>query len=247
MTIRKKFLWGALVFLAGMATCAIGVGYGWVHMTRPAPDLSDRLKSGDIVFQTDTSEQSWPVMLATRSLYSHVGLVRVAKDKNGKRKATVLEAVNPVREIDFSDWVQRGLAERILVKRIGNLDITGRTGRKIVDTALAFSTQQIDKPYDIYFRSADDTFYCSELVYDAYSAAGIEVGQIEKVSDMALDAAPVQALIHQRMKRHPDCLEKGATDVDACMAIIKAQELVTPASIAADKKLETVYSNYGVD
>ncbi|HRG10273.1 MAG TPA: peptidoglycan peptidase, partial [Cyclobacteriaceae bacterium] len=43
-------------------------------MGDPAPE-SQTLKSGDIIFQTSQSSQSKAIQLATRSEYSHMGII----------------------------------------------------------------------------------------------------------------------------------------------------------------------------
>lgn len=60
-------------------------------------------KAGDIVFHTSLSAQSLAIQQATRSPYSHVGVVLL---RNGH--PYVFEAVQPVKYTLFSAWVSRG-------------------------------------------------------------------------------------------------------------------------------------------
>lgn len=75
--------------------------------------------------------------------------------------------------------------------------------------------------------------------------AKIAVGREQKVRDLKIDNAAVRKLIESRWRRHPLCQKAETGTFAACYAVILAQPLVTPASIARDPKLELVYSNFG--
>jgi uncharacterized protein YycO len=47
-----------------------------------------------------------------------------------------------------------------------------KTQSKVV---LQFLKEQLGKPYDFEFSNAEDRFYCSDLAYQAYSAAGLDL------------------------------------------------------------------------
>jgi hypothetical protein len=53
----------------------------------------------------------------------------------------------------------------------------------------------------------------------------------------------VRGLIKQRWRRNSECSSQHF-DFDQCYAHILDQELVTPASIAADRNFKRIYSNY---
>jgi hypothetical protein len=96
----------------------------------------------------------------------------------------------------------------------------------------------------VYFYFDNDAVYCSELVYDAYKETGIPVGKIEKIGGLHIDNPAAMKLLEQRWQSHPLCRNGKAKDFETCRDKIMQQDLITPASIAADPKLETVYSNY---
>lgn len=206
-----------------------------VFYTAPAwADGMPPLKNGDIVFHTSSSNQSLAVMLATTSLYSHMGIIKIGNDK----KAYVIEASNVVKATKLQSWIDRGVLKRVTVMRFKKPD------KKRIEQALAWAQAQKRKPYDIYFLPANDAFYCSELVADAYEQAGIELGHVEKLADLDADIGAVQKLIKSRSAHHPLC-KKSALVGDACIDKIMNQTLITPISIADDPQLETIYSNYG--
>jgi hypothetical protein len=72
-----------------LAACSPGSGY--------------EPRNGDIVFQTSRSPQSLAIQLATKSPYSHMGIVYV---QGGA--PFVFEAVQPVKLTPLRSWIERG-------------------------------------------------------------------------------------------------------------------------------------------
>src|SRR6187431_2877016 len=98
---RMRYI--ALVLLVALVGCAQDAGY--------------QPHNGDIVFQTSRSAQSLAVQLATKSPYSHMGIVYL-------RDGTpfVFEAVQPVKLTPLAAWVERGEKGRFVVKRLKDAD-----------------------------------------------------------------------------------------------------------------------------
>lgn len=223
---------------ARTAAAVLGIALlfaGILYATRPDAAVLAGLRDGDIVFQTSKDSQSLAVMLATKSLYSHVGVIDVMK--NGK--VMVLEAANPVRATPVKEWVAHGIGGRITVKRLKKEDAAA------VRRALAWARGRMGRPYDPYFHSSDEAFYCSELVHDAFSHAGIKLGHEQKLSELETGSAAVQKIMKDRWQDHPVCRKGQKKTFESCIAAVMEEKLVTPESIARDGKLETVYSNYG--
>ncbi len=182
----------------------------------PREDLEGRLKTGDIVLHTSRSSQSQAIQRATQSPLSHVGIVEVTE-----QGAWVVEAVQPVQRIRFSKWKARGVKGGILVLRPRELSDAQR------QRAVAAAKTHLGKPYDWRFGWGDDALYCSELVHKAYAeGAGVTYGKLER-----LDSLEVKGLKQQLRERYG---KRVPLDL----------ELVTPASIAADTRLEVVHSDY---
>ncbi len=204
----------------------------------PAMAASGRLpplRNGDIVLQDHGGLDGEAIKLATRSSYSHVGLVEI---RNGK--PMVIEAVGPVRTIPLARWVKNGVGHRVTVKRIKNLDAADAA--KVIRRAHAYD----GRPYDWFFTDGRDAIYCSELVHAAYSeGAGIEVGVVQEVKDLDLSDEAVKALIASRWKAHPFCQSPETSTFETCFPRLLNQTLVSPAAIASDPRLETVYSSFG--
>jgi hypothetical protein len=65
--------------------------FGLLYLLGCSNSLAEQLRDGDIIFQTSRSEQSIAIQKATRSPYSHMGIVFL---KNGS--PYVYEAINTV-------------------------------------------------------------------------------------------------------------------------------------------------------
>ena len=73
----------------------------------------DGFLEGDIIFHTSKSSQSKAIQLATSSKYSHVGILFFINNA-----WTVLEAVQPVKLTPLNEWIQRGVNQEFVVKRL---------------------------------------------------------------------------------------------------------------------------------
>ncbi|WP_197088602.1 YiiX/YebB-like N1pC/P60 family cysteine hydrolase [Rufibacter radiotolerans] len=72
-------------------------------------------QDGDLIFHTSRSAQSKAIQLATKSAYSHCGIIY--KTAGGYQ---VFEAVQPVSSTPLDKWVARGEGGHFVVKRLKN-------------------------------------------------------------------------------------------------------------------------------
>lgn len=150
------------------------------------------LQSGDIIFQTNSTGLSAAIQLATRSKYSHCGMI--FKQNNG---FYVLEAVGPVKATPLTEWIAHGDGGKYVVKRLKNAT-TVLTPDNLVKIKQA-GEQLKGKDYDLTFEWNDERIYCSELVWKMYKrGAGIEIGKLEKLKDFDLTSPLVKA----KLKEH---------------------------------------------
>lgn len=189
------------------------------------------LQSGDIIFQTSSSKQSYAIMWASKSLYSHVGIIEV----DGKKKY-VLEAISKVSRTPLEKWIARGRLGRYAVYRYDG--ISAEKQKQVVDTAKSF----LGRGYDVYFSSLNKEIYCSELVEQTFGKLEIPVGKTQKVKELDVDNPVVRKLVKTRWRKHPAC--KGIKNFDACWTKMLEDTLVTPESVAEDTNLKKIYSNY---
>jgi cell wall-associated NlpC family hydrolase len=181
-------------------------------LIRPwAPVGEPELRTGDVVFQTSRSRQSAAIQRATRSPWSHVGIV-----ERTPKGVFVLEAIQPVSRTPWERWRRRGTDGRVRVMRARTLDAAAAAS--VVVAAKRF----LGRPYDPWFRWDDGAIYCSELVAKAFErGAGIVLGQRQSVGELAIEG--LEAELRRRFGGIPSDLV-----------------LVSPASIAEDADLEVV-------
>jgi len=172
------------------------------------------LREGDLVFETSSSSQSAPIQWASRSRWSHVGMVEVAPDGT-----FVVEALGKVSRTPWKAWRRRARSGGdLLVLRPRGLSAGARS--RAVERAKAF----LGRRYDPRFGWGDDRIYCSELVVKAYErAAGVSYGRRERLGDLRL--AGIEGAVEERWG--------GEVPRDLL--------LVTPASLAEDRRLVRVY------
>ena len=159
-------------------------------------DTHTNLQDGDLIFQTSRSSQSLAIQLATKSAYSHMGVILF---KNSK--PYVLEASATVRYTPLNKWIAQGNDGHYVVKRLKNAStqLTATTTHKLHDEAKRF----IGRPYDLTFEWSDNRIYCSELVWKLYdNALNIQIGELQRLKDFNLSAPAVKAKLKERYGRN---------------------------------------------
>ena len=199
-------------------------------VTTRAEDID--FQSGDLIFQTSNSNQSYAIMWASKSLYSHVGVIEIEGNKK-----YVIEAISKVSRTPLTEWIQRGRLGLYSLYRYQNLDEKKR--QDIVSRAKTY----FNRKYDIYFTSKNEELYCSELVDLAFEKTGLPIGKTQKVKELDVDNVLVKKLVEQRWRKHPVC-KSGVDKFEDCWSLILEDELTTPASLAADNRVVQVWSNY---
>lgn len=120
---------------------------------------AEELKEGDIVFQTSTSQQAPLIIAATHSPWSHCGIIIEKADG-----LYVLEAISTVKLTPYDQWAKRGKGGIVKVKRYTEEPLK-----------LKYSSY-LGKRYDTAFKFGNNSWYCSELVYDIYKQQfGVEL------------------------------------------------------------------------
>ena len=182
---------------------------------------NDELKNGDLIFQTSLSGQSKAIQLATKSKYSHCGIVY---SNNGK--FYVFEAVQPVKTTPLDKWIARGKDGHYVIKRLKNASqvLTEGALKKLKEEGEKFK----GKNYDLTFEWSDDKIYCSELIWKIYKrATGIEIGKLQKLSDFDLSNEVVKEKMKERYGK------KIPTD----------EIVISPSAIFESELLTTVKEN----
>ncbi|MDJ1469976.1 YiiX family permuted papain-like enzyme [Cytophagaceae bacterium DM2B3-1] len=182
------------------------------------PLLLAKLREGDLIFQTSLSEQSKAIQLATKSTYSHCGIIY----KEGGNYY-VFEAIQPVKITPLTQWILRGKDSHYVVKRLRNVDsvLTENTLQRMKQVSEQFK----GKDYDLAFGWSDDKIYCSELIWKIYKrGAGIELGRLQKLRDFDLTNDIVKTMLKTRYGHK----------------IPLAETVVSPQSIFSSSQLVTI-------
>ena len=160
-----------------------------------APDAVSQVpavREGDVVFQILHTGQGPAIQLATKSRYTHVGIVLL---RDGR--PFVFEAVEPVRFTALDKWIARGDKGHCVIKRLRNADsiLDPKGLARIHKLVPEFE----GKHYDLTFGWSDSAIYCSELVWKLYDRGlGIQVGRLRKLRDFDLTAPVVREKMKQR-------------------------------------------------
>jgi hypothetical protein len=153
--------------------------------------LENRLRDGDIIFHESRSSQSQAIQLATKSRYSHMGILY--RERN---QWFVYEAVQPVKSTPLDEWIKRGKNGHFVVKRVRDANLLNPTRRARLR---AVGERYRGKNYDLYFEWTDSRIYCSELVWKIYKhGIGIEIGQLQKLREFDLSHPTVRAKMRER-------------------------------------------------
>lgn len=113
MTRKDKFIYLPVLIFAAL----IILLSTYIALTTIRPSQLTVLRDGDIILQTSLSNQAMAIMLASHSVYTHIGIV-----KNTDDGMVVVEGTSPVKETPIDLWVHKGLLKRFTVKRLTKLD-----------------------------------------------------------------------------------------------------------------------------
>lgn len=129
-------------------------------------DGSTTYKEGDVIFIISKSSQSKFVQYATKSLWSHCGIV-VYKNK----QPYVLEASNVVKLTPLNRFIAKGR---------GSLTVQCRYTEKPIKINYK---KYLGIPYDSQFSMTNNKYYCSELVWVIYkNQLGVKLCEPQPIS-----------------------------------------------------------------
>ena len=203
--------------------------------TDAAADDVSGFRPGDIIFQTTDDGQSLAILLASKSRYTHVGII----DVDDAGRMVVLEAISTTRETPLQDWIDRGIGQRIAVYRLDGL--TEPQAKAVTQAART----HFGKAYDPFFFASEDQLYCSELVHVAFrDGIDLRLGAWQQIGSLDIDNSAARGLIEQRWNSYPLCRDGQVGDVDACMTVLREQHLITPQALADDDRVRLIYTNY---
>jgi hypothetical protein len=206
---------------------------GALYFARADLDTLPPLESGDLIFQTFINNQSLPIIVATGSLVTHVGMVHKQQDGS----YTVIHAASHVIEVPLAEFVRYGWGQRFTVLRYPGLNDTQRAA--IIKDAESY----LGRSYNYVFYMKAQELYCSELPYLAFKSSNLSVGNVEKIGDLNMNNRVVENLFKERWQMHPACNQAGM-DYQSCWKEVLSEPIITPISIRNDQHLLTIYNNY---
>ncbi len=183
----------------------------------------NEIQNGDLIFQTSLSNQSKAIQVATKSKYSHCGII--FKKENDSKNWYVIEAVQPVKWTLLEKWIARGKDGHYIIKRLSSDPILPQPMFLKLRTN---AEKYLGKNYDFTFEWSDDKIYCSELLWKVYKkTTGIEIGKLEKLKDFNLNN---EIVIKKMNKRYGKNFPMNET-------------VISPKSIFESENLITIKSN----
>ncbi len=215
------------VFIIALPVAAGATLLMWPRSHTDMPPL----ETGDLILQSHKDIAAWPVSIASQSRFSHIGII-VRKTDGTLR---VLDSSGSVGERDLEQWINLGHGRQFEVYR--DTRLTPLQKAQLVNAAHTYDGM----PYDYVFLFDNDSLYCSELVYNAYRDIGVNIGKVQKISSLKVNNPVTEWLIKKRWRMHPKCKDLNYA---ACRKLVMNQELITPGSIADDKNVQLIYSNY---
>jgi hypothetical protein len=147
-------------------------------------DVCIRLESGDIIGQGIDSRHNPGlkiIELVSRSRFNHVGIIDIGRNWFGRRKVFVIQATDPhALRTPIKDFIEPS-HNKYAVYRHKNL--TEAQKKIIIKKSREWAgkwrwfyrgVKDAAKRYDHGLMPGEEELTCSELVYEAYKAAGIE-------------------------------------------------------------------------
>jgi hypothetical protein len=208
-----------LLVLLGLVASLSIISYQKVNPIKE--EAIQKIQSGDIIFHISLSGQGKAIQLATKSKYTHCGIIY---EENGQ--FWVYEAIQPVQKTPLKEWIQRGDKQHYVIKRLKNASqvLTPDILKQMKEYGKTFQGRN----YDIYFSWTDERIYCSELVWKIYNKiTGIQIGTLQKLREFDLTSPEVK----QKMK------ERYGNNIPL------DEDVISPARMFNSELLTTIVSN----
>lgn len=152
---------------------------------------SPAVKDGDIIFIQNPSGQGKAIQLATKSKYTHVGVIFY---ENGK--AMVYHAVQPVSVNTLEEFKDMSSDGKFEIKSLKDRSVLSK---EAVEKMLKEAKRLIGTNYDIYFAWDDKELYCSEFVWKIYQKyTNLEIGKLRPLKEFNLEAPQVKEIMKRR-------------------------------------------------
>ncbi len=150
-----------------------------------------KFKNGDIIFIENPSGQGKAIQLATKSKFTHVGIIFIESNKT-----MVYHAVEPVSVNNVEEFIEMSSDGKYEVKRLKQAELLTT---EVIKQMLKEAKSKLKIHYDLGFNWSDDELYCSEFVFKLYQhALGIEIGALRPLKEFDLSHPTVQSIMKKR-------------------------------------------------
>jgi hypothetical protein len=174
---KFRFLIFTLALLAGFSS------FGFIH--------DPTFKNGDLIFIVNPSGQGKAIQLATRSSFTHVGIIFI---ENGK--PMVYHAVEPVSKNSLEEFIDMSVDGHYEIRRLKDQALL--TPARI-EAMLQEARSKLGLHYDLAFNWSDEELYCSEFVWKLYDhALKLHIGDPKPLKSFDLSHPAVKARLEAR-------------------------------------------------
>ena len=148
-------------------------------------------KNGDIIFIVNPSGQGKAIQLATKSKYTHVGIIFF---EDGKE--IVYHALEPVMKSTLEEFVSMSADKTYEIKRLKDQSLLTK---EVINKMLSSARSKLGLHYDLGFSWDDNEMYCSEYIWKIYNKTlNINVGALKPLKEFDLTHPAVKAKLTER-------------------------------------------------
>ncbi len=150
-----------------------------------------QFKNGDIIFISSRSGQGKAIQLATKSKFTHMGIIFIEGGKT-----MVYHAVEPVSKSTLEEFKNMSEDGKYYTKRLKDQTLLSAS---VISKMLNEAKSKLGIHYDLVFSWDDKELYCSEFVWKLFNhALSIEVGKPRPLKEFDLTNVAVKAKLKQR-------------------------------------------------
>ncbi|MBA2611283.1 MAG: YiiX family permuted papain-like enzyme [Bacteroidetes bacterium] len=158
-------------------------------------------KNGDIIFIVNPSGQGKAIQLATKSKYTHVGIIFF---EDGKEY--VYHAVEPVMRSPLNEFTSMSADGTYEIKRLKDQSLL--TPEAIIKM-LSDAKSKLGTHYDLGFSWDDKQLYCSEFVWKVYNKTlNLSIGALRPLKEFDLTHPAVKQKMEERYGKNIPMDEK---------------------------------------
>ncbi len=191
----RKLLLLSLVVISFLVLGFISLGKIKLHK-----GASDH-KNGDIIFIVNPSGQGKAIQLATKSKYTHVGVIFF---EDGKEY--VYHAVEPVMRSSLKEFTGMSADGTYEIKRLKDQSLLTKEN---VVKMLADAKSKLGMHYDLGFSWDDKQLYCSEFVWKIYHKnLNLSIGALKPLKEFDLTHPAVKQKMEERYGKNIPLDEK---------------------------------------